>query len=329
MNLLRGTNVFPWLAFFEYEQRPKAFGVAEAEAFSRLGFDHIRIPISEQHFWDDSDCEIPGSFDKFDVILDMCENAGLKAIMDLSGLRSHRTKKKHFPLFSDPACQDRFVTIWDELSKRFASRSNELVAYELLNEPMCKPALWNVLAGRALAAIRAREPARPVVICSTQYGSTNTVAGMDFPDDEYLILSFHYYKPYILTHHGICLDGFDGAVHYPGVVIREPELSTLPLESRKKFAVENFDWTAASHAEFFQGPVKKAKEMGLPLYCGEFGCCANVPRDIRLRWHTDVVRALESCNIGWGSFAHNGLWQTVFNDRDVDLEMVKALGVTK
>ncbi len=329
MDLLRGTNVFPWLAFFEYEQRPKAFGVAEAEAFSRLGFDHIRIPISEQHFWDDSDCEIPGSFDKFEIILDMCEKAGIEAIIDLSGLRSHHRKDKSYPLFTDPACQDRFVAMWDELSQRFASRPNEWVAYELLNEPIAKPAQWNALVARVLPVIRNREPARAIVINSAPMASVGSVSKMDFPVDEHLILSFHYYMPFILTHHGICLDKFAGPGHYPGVVIREPELSTLPLERRKKFAVENFDWTADSHAEFFQGPVKKAKQWGLPLYCGEFGCCANVPRDIRLRWHTDVVRALESCDIGWGSFAHNGLWQTVFNDRDVDLEMVKALGVTK
>lgn len=329
MNLSRGTNVSRWAAFLQYEQRPEAFGVAEAEALSSLGFDHVRLPIGEKHFWDDSHSQIPKTFDDFEVLLDLCQHAGLKAVIDLSGLRSHRISDKNSPLFSDPACQDRFVAIWDELSQRFASRPTEFIAYELLNEPVCKPAQWNALVAKVLPVIRNREPARPIVICSAQLASVDTVSGMDFPEDEHLILSFHYYKPYILTHHKICLDGFDGPVHYPGVVIREPELSTLSLEHRKGFAPENFDWTAESHAELFQGPAKKAKELGLPLYCGEFGCCANVPREIRLRWHTDVVRALESCDIGWCSFAHNGLWQTAFNGRDVDLEMVKALGVTK
>ena len=329
MDLLRGTNVIHWAQFLQYEQRPEAFGVAEAEALSSLGFDHVRIPIGEKHFWDDSHAQIPKTFDDFEALLDICRHAGLKAIIDLSGLRSHHRRDKSYPLFSDPACQDRFVAIWDELSQRFASRPTELVAYELLNEPICKPAQWNALVARVLPVIRNREPARAIVINSAPMASVGSVSEMDFPVDEHLILSFHYYMPYILTHHRICLDGFAGPIHYPGVVIREPELSTLPLKQREAFAPENFDWTAASHTERFQSPAKKARELGLPLYCGEFGCCANVPRDIRLRWHTDVVRALESCNIGWGSFAHNGLWQTVFNDRDVDLEIVKAMGVTK
>ena len=60
-----------------------------------------------------------------------------------------------------------------------------------------------------------------------------------------------------------------------------------------------------------QGPelepaFRRARELGLQLYCGEFGCLPHVERADRLKYYEDIVSVFEENNIGWCNWEYKG-----------------------
>ena len=72
-----------------------------------------------------------------------------------------------------------------------------------MNEPVADdPEKWNVLVEKAIAAVRKIEPNRFLVIGSNRWQSVFTFDDLRIPaDDKHIILSFHFYHPFLLTHH--------------------------------------------------------------------------------------------------------------------------------
>lgn len=66
--------------------------------------------------------------------------------------------------------------------------------------------------------------------------------------------------------------GFDGTVVYPGEVVDSAELAPY----NKKIAEALQPFTGYFDKDVMEKEiavvVKRAKELGFPLYCGEFGC---------------------------------------------------------
>lgn len=54
----------------------------------------------------------------------------------------------------------------------------------------------------ALAAVRATNPTRPVLIGGQDWGGINSLATLPMPDDPYVVPTFHYYDPLTITHQG-------------------------------------------------------------------------------------------------------------------------------
>ena len=59
-------------------------------------------------------------------------------------------------------------------------------------------------------------------------------------------------------------------------------------------------------AELLRPAIRKAKELKLPLYCGEFGCLPHVVRAERLKYYEDIVSVFEENNIGWCNWEYKG-----------------------
>ncbi len=53
-------------------------------------------------------------------------------------------------------------------------------------------------------------------------------------------------------------------------------------------------------------PFQRARESGLPLYCGEFGVINLTPLDIRKAWLRDTVATFEESDIGWALWDWKG-----------------------
>ena len=96
-----------------------------------LKFDHIRLPIDYEVIEHEDGSEIKENYRFIDDTLKWCRKRSLKVVLDI-----HKTWGYFFDdanvagrntLFDSPEAQDRFVALWDRMSKRYAD-FNDFVA---------------------------------------------------------------------------------------------------------------------------------------------------------------------------------------------------------
>lgn len=75
----------------------------------------------------------------------------------------------------------------------------------------------------------------------------------------------------------------------------------------------------------FAKPLHLAKELDLPLYCGEWGAIVSTPRPIRLQWYRDMRANLEEHNIAWANWDYKGGFGIVQRDGQPDQELIQVL----
>ncbi|HEX5183210.1 MAG TPA: glycoside hydrolase family 5 protein, partial [Allosphingosinicella sp.] len=97
----------------------------------------------------------------------------------------------------------RFAALWRQIAASFA-RAPASVWFELDNEPHDKFTNANLLSvlEPALAAVRATNRTRPVLIGGENWSGIGSLATLPMPDDPYVVPTFHYYDPMAFTHQG-------------------------------------------------------------------------------------------------------------------------------
>ena len=95
---------------------------------------------------------------------------------------------------ADAAVDVRFVMLWEQLATHFRGRGGKLL-FELYNEPhgRLNGEAWNVLAARALGAVRKTNPDRVVVIGPTSWNGAGDLRLLRMPNDANLIAKVHAY----------------------------------------------------------------------------------------------------------------------------------------
>ena len=326
----RGVNISHWLSQSDRRgaEREDWFNRQDVALLAGLGFDHLRIPIDEEQMWDEDGRPDPESFALLNRALDWCAEFRLRAIVDLHILRSHHFNNKERPLWTQPGAQERFLQCWRELSGVLHGRPNAMVAYELLNEPVAPDAEdWNRLVAKAYAVIREKEPKRTIVIGSNNYQSVGTFDKLKVPEnDRNILLSFHFYEPFHLTHHQASWVGFgiyQGPVKYPGPTVSEEDISGLPEALKNAMKGGTQAWDRERIRKSLAKPLALAKKSGLPLYCGEWGCLPTMSRESRIAWYRDVLSVLEENRIGWAIWDYKGgfglMRKSVFDGQMLDV----------
>ncbi|MHB8287391.1 MAG: glycoside hydrolase family 5 protein [Caulobacteraceae bacterium] len=161
------------------------------------GFVTVRIPVS----WSThADAVAPYMIDpaflaRVHHVVDLATAAGLNVMLNVHN---------YDELTGDPAAHTaRLAGLWRQIAASFAAAPPS-VWFELLNEPRDKLTdanLWPTLAP-ALAAVRASNPTRPVVIGGQSWSSLKSLDTLTMPDDPNLVPTFHYYDPFAFTHQG-------------------------------------------------------------------------------------------------------------------------------
>ena len=174
--------------------------------------------------WDSTGKRYDDAFELLGNCLKWANSAGLRVVLDLHILRSHHFNAAEKPLWTQPAAQDKFIQLWKDLASAVRKWPNGMLAYEFMNEPVADdPEQWNRLLARVADSIRSWEPARTLVIGSNRWQSANTFDQLRIPpNDKNIMLSFHFYEPFHLTHYKASwtyLKDFDGHVQYPGQVV--------------------------------------------------------------------------------------------------------------
>jgi endoglucanase len=328
----RGTNISHWLSQSTKRGADRrAWFTREDVAFlAGFGFEHLRIPIDEEQMWDESGKPEAEAFSLLNQALDWCAEYRLNAIVDLHILRSHHFNEKERPLWTKPEAQERFFQCWRELSDTLRNRSVDAVAYELMNEPVAdNPEDWNKLVAKAVTIVRAKEPKRVIVIGSNRWQSADTFDQLKVPEgDPNILLSFHFYEPFLLTHHTAgwtSIGGYKGPVKYPGKTVEDSDLAGVPEPLASEVRRSSREWNRARLAEKMAKPLALAQKTGLPLYCGEWGCLPAVPPESRLAWYRDMVSVLNEKGIGWATWDYKGGFGLRRGDGKPDQELVGIL----
>jgi endoglucanase len=328
----RGTNISHWLSQSDArgDERKNYFTEKDVRYLAGLGFDHVRIPVDEMQLWGDNGQKDEEGFSLLQDALDWCHKYKLKAVVDLHILRSHHFNEKSKPLWTHPEAQERFFQCWRDLSEALRKYPNEDVAYELMNEPVADdPEDWNKLVAKALNIIRTAEPTRKVVIGSNLWQSPDTFDKLRIPPhDKNIILSFHMYEPFLLTHHQASwtrIRDYKGPVNYPGVIVKNEDIENLPDTLRSEILKNKNYYNKETIREHFAKPLAVAKKYGLPLYCGEWGCLSTVPRSARLQWYRDVKSVLEENNIAWATWEYKSDFGIINNDNKEEKELIQVL----
>jgi endoglucanase len=181
-----------------YSGPTKPIDAADFARIKAAGFDTIRLPVR----WSDKtgpgpDFAIdPAWLARVTAAVDQALGAGLNVI-----LNDH-----HFDaLAEDPAANSaQLAAIWRQVAAHFADRPGDRLWFEIENEPHGKLTNANLLAtlSPALAAIRATNSARPVIVGGENWSGIDSLATLELPDDPHVFPTFHYYEPFDFTHQG-------------------------------------------------------------------------------------------------------------------------------
>jgi len=306
----RGTNIAHWLSQSERrgEERKHFFTKSDIKAIVNMGFDHIRLPIDEEQMWDENGKRYEEAFNLMENCMDWCSQYGLKVIVDLHILRSHHFNAEEKPLWTDISEQEKFFDLWRDLSRTLKKYPNHLLAYELMNEAVADDhESWNKLLTLAFSAIRELEQERTIVIGSNRWQSVETFDALKVPlNDKNILLSFHFYKPFLLSHYKASwtdLKEYKGPVHYPGIILAKKEFKNLS-DNVKPFVEKwvDVEFNKDVLLETWQKPIQKAKELGLPLYCGEFGIISDAPTKDSMIWYKDMIQLFEETGVGYANW---------------------------
>ena len=289
----------------EHYDRETYITEKDIESIAEMGFDHVRLPVDEVQLWDEEGTRLNDGFRLMNSCINWCIKRNLRVVVDLHTTRSHHFNNPVRPLWTDSLEQQKFVDIWRDLSSVLRNYPNSMVAYELMNEPVAKdPEQWNQLIFKTVPAIRELEPNRTIVIGSNWYNNCHTFDDLKVPEnDSNIILTFHMYEPFLLTHYQIQWGGsnikkYSGPVHYPGNILSEEEFKQL--SDSAKLIIKHWvdrEFNKAELRKMMEKPIQKAKELGLPLYNGEYGVHNVVLSPDRVRWHRDILSVMQENGI--------------------------------
>ena len=241
--------------------------------------------------------------------LDWCKKYKLNCVIDphkIPGLGAPR--RPYDPMWSDKRYGDMAVELWSEIAAQCASRGDEVAGYDLMNEPALpldarkgSPSDWNALVARIIAAIRAKDKTRPIIIeapVEMQLGHgiivTRASAFRSYfpaPPDPNVIYSLHFYEPQAFT---FTPDGWN----YPGVI-------------------KGKQWNASTIAQYFAPVAAFQNRYHVQIYLGEFGC-ARWGGDACNRWIKDVIDYAEAHHWSWTYHSWRGadMWDAEKNNYD-------------
>ncbi|MCW5553469.1 MAG: cellulase family glycosylhydrolase [Verrucomicrobiae bacterium] len=232
------------------------------------------------------DAWLEGELKRLDDLLPVCEQVGLKVLIDLHTPPGGRAADSTCRIFSDPACQAKFIEWWDRISRRY--RGNQTVwGYDLVNEPVegnVPDGLmdWQALATATARVVRRNDPNHAIIIEPAPWGGPDAIENLEPIPVPGVVYSVHVYVPHQFTHQGI--HGNPAGVRYPGMVAGQ-------LWDRERLR------RALSPVVEFQ------RDHGVHVYIGEFSAIRWAPEDSAWRYLRDCIELFEANGWDWAYHA--------------------------
>ncbi len=233
------------------------------DIIKNLGFNSIRLPVKWSAHIDSQNKIDENFFNRVEYLVDLALSKGFIIILNVH----HFDEIHENPDYNKQILYD----IWDQVSKRFADKSTNLI-FEVLNEPHNNLSIekWNNIQKECVQIIRKNDKRKTIVVCGVNWNSVWGLDNLQIPDDENLILSIHYYEPFRFTHQGA--EWISGADQWLGTSWLGSEVEETSLKAD------------------FNRAITFAKLHNIPLNCGEFGAYYKADYQSRIRWTKAVVK---------------------------------------
>lgn len=244
------------------------------QAIAKAGFQSVRIPIRwSAHAKVEEPYTIDATFfERVDWGIEQALKNGLMVVINVH----HYNELDAYPAKHG----DRLVAFWKQISARYRRQSDSVV-FEIYNEPHDKLVdHWNDLFPKALAAIRATNPTRTVIVGPTHWNRIDDLPLLKLPEsDRHILVTIHYYEPFKFTHQDA-----------PWVNGSKPWRGTrwAGTQLEKQVVTETFTKAA-----------EWGKKNRRPLYLGEFGAFEAADMSSRATWTNHVAREAERLGIAW------------------------------
>gem|GEM_PF-149852 len=207
------------------------------------------------------------------------------ALARAAGLNVLINDHNYDELMAHPADHaQRLAGLWRQIAAAFADQPRDHVWFEIENEPHDKLTNANLLAtlSPALAAIRATNPDRPVVIGGENWSGLDSLATLTLPDDPQVIPTVHYYLPMEFTHQGA---QWVQPVH--------------PLGR---------DYGSVNDQALLAGDIEKVaayiRRTGMIPLLGEFGSIDKAPLAQRVAYQKTIRTAFDTLGMGTCAWAY-------------------------
>ncbi len=311
----KGVNIGIWLSqsALRGDERRNRFKESDVLFLSQQGFDHLRLPVDEVQLFKES-----GEIDEETMALvtqtaNWCQQYNMKLIFDFHVLRSHDFGSDNRPLWTDTSEQTKLIEMWKTIHNRLLHYPDNLLAYELLNEPVAPDnGTWNTLLNRLVTELRKVAPSRMLIIGSNLWNSFTTMQDVQIPaNDPNIMLTVHYYEPYLLTHYRASWTDFANLnlpLTYPGLLISDNDFNNLSSAQQDMVRPYKKEYTRESILNDINVAATAAKAKGVKLYCGEFGCLPFSNLGSRYAWYRDMVSIFNETQTAYAAWEYNSIF---------------------
>lgn len=300
----------------------------ELRWIAEWGFDFVRVVFSSRALERDA-----GALDR---VVELGGRHRLHVCLDMHEAPGYAIWHREPPpagddLFCDAAPLERFARLWEELAARH--RGVEAVSFDLLNEPpvvldgteddahplaglFAHPhagsasgvttGAYERVVREAARRIRARDPARPIIVEGTNMALTPLARG--FYEELGVTASMHCYLPMTLTHYGADhAAGMTDGAPPPEWPSQAPSVTGDPGrfsgELARAFGMDRAaPWTRGRLEERLEPWITLARA-GVPVHAGECGVIRNTPHPVALAWLRDLLAVLTEHGIGFSLWA--------------------------
>jgi len=266
-----------------------------------MGMDHIRLGFDQIVLETEPYVYNEKTFKLVEDFVELCEKHGLGIVLNLHKcIGNYCDIEESITLFDSPELQDRFVKLWLEFERRFATKKN--VMFELLNEVRdIDPELWNDLAERTINALRRVNKTRVIIVGSICWNNPNKLHTLRVFDDDNVIYTFHVYDPSEFTHQRGVLHWaqlyYNRKMEYPGDIEKYREYYRVLWNNQKAYS--HIDRMDIRYMREILAPAIefKKKHPDKILWCGEFGTIRHADMKSRENWMRDVITILKENHI--------------------------------
>ncbi len=202
-----------------------------------------------------------------------------------------------FPLGTSPVAQEAACKMWAAFARRWKGVPNEVLSFNLFNEPTRHTAGANYLplARKLIKAIRDVDAERFIMVDGNECASRPVPELYEVPS---VGQAFRGYTPHALTHYG---------ADYVGGIPKEPP--TWPLAPG--YGTPWVRRTPEDTVALYQGAI----DAGECCMVGEFGCRVNVPHKVALAWMEHCLKLWRSKNLGWALWNLRGAFGILASGR--------------